>query len=100
MKNIFEFLFDGGVIIALLNIIYQNRKMYIDNINVKRNESNNEFRKVISKIVAYCTLIKKISANSKVIDNVIDLEYEFYQSIAMARMYLSCCRVIITPLKK
>ena len=88
--NIIEILFGGGVIFALLNIIMQNKEIYINNINSKRSDSNNELRKEISKIVAFCILYKRLNAtNYNQKDIINNIEYEFYQAIAMARMHLS-----------
>ena len=87
MNSWLECLFGSGIIIALVGIIAQNREIYINNISVKRSESNNELREAISKIIAYCMLNNK-NNNDEDYESKIS-EYKFYQSVAIARMHLS-----------
>lgn len=88
MKTIVEFLFGSGVIFALLNIVKSNKEIYINSINNKRTNSNNELRREISKVIAYCMLTIKANNNNKDLNDYKN-QFEFYKAIAMSRMHLS-----------
>lgn len=90
LKELIEIFLGSGLLLAVANIYIQNKKVYINSINSTRTLSNNELRKEMAKIIAFCiwkTKNKYEEDKEKV--EIKEKEIDFFYSISLVKMQLS-----------